>query len=458
VNLKLYLTLRIALLAFLCLVLASGYVLWQAQREQQRAIATTLSTMAKQLQIRLTSVQVGFDRVGRFLYWDPLVDSEIASGYCVRYEDAQGRTVTSSCGGFDPDEPQASTAPFWFDSFFRAVFDPAQETAQPLTWRKRDYGQLVATPDATIQVARAWHAVRSLMGLTAVTVLALCVLVCLTIDRALRPTREILRGLERLEHGDLAARLPAFELIELRKLSNGLNRLAASLEQSIAERAELTRRLVSVQEEERRHLARELHDEFGQCLAAINAAAASVGLTARQKCPELESEAERLNRITDHMMQMLRSMLLRLRPPGFDELGLIESLRGLVAEWNGRSARIDLDVQGDFERLPEPVTIGIFRIVQECLTNVAKHADATRVSVRLERRPTEPRERTAGEVDVIVEDDGRTGTNPFAATPGLGLLGMRERVTALGGQLTLREPDRSRGLVVHAQIPIAVPA
>jgi len=195
VNLKLHLTLRIALLAFLCLVLASGYVMWQAQREQQRAIATTLSTMAKQLQIRLTSVQVGFDRVGRFLYWDPLVDSEITSGYCVRYEDVQGRAVTSSCRGFDPDEPQASTAPAWFDSFFRAVFDPAQETTQSLTWRKRDHGQLVATPDATIQVARAWHAVRSLMGLTAVTVLALCVLVCLTIDRALRPTREILLGL-----------------------------------------------------------------------------------------------------------------------------------------------------------------------------------------------------------------------------------------------------------------------
>jgi len=458
VNLKLYLTLRIALLAFLCLVLASGYVLWHAQREEQRTIAATLSTMAKQLQLRLTSVQVGFDRVGRFLYWDPLVDSEIASGYCVRYEDAQGRTVTSSCGGFDPDEPQAYAAPAWFDSFYRAVFSPEQDTEQPLTWRKRDYGRLVATPDATIQVARAWHAVRSLMGLTAVTVLALCVLVCLTIDRALRPTREILLGLERLERGDLAARLPSFELIELRKLSTGLNRLAASLEQSIAERAELTRKLVSVQEEERRHLAHELHDEFGQCLAAINASAASVGLTARTQCPELESEAERLNRITDHMMQMLRGMLKRLRPPDIDELGLTESLRGLVAEWNGRSARIDLDIRGDFERLPEPVTIGIFRIVQECLTNVAKHADATRVSVRLERRLAGQDDPAAGDVDVIVEDDGRSRPTALGATAGFGLLGMRERVTALGGQLTLSPAERSRGLVVHAQIPIAVPA
>lgn len=212
---------------------------------------------------------------------------------------------------------------------------------------------------------------------------------------------------------------------------------------------------MSFQEEERRHLARELHDEFGQCLAAINASAASVGLTARQKCPELESEAERLNRITDHMMQMLRGMLQRLRPPDIDELGLVESLRSLVAEWNGRSARIDLDVQGDFERLPEAVTIGIFRIVQECLTNVAKHADATRVSVRLQRHRND---RAVGEVDVIVEDDGRSEAHTLAGTGGLGLLGMRERVTALGGQLTLRGADRSRGLVVHAQIPIAVAA
>jgi len=455
VNLKLYLTLRVALLAFLCLVLASGYVLWQAQREQHQAIGTTLSTMAKQFQIRLSSVQVGFDRVGRFLYWDPLVDSEIAPGFCVRYEDAQGRTVTTSCRGFDPDEPQESAAPVWFAAFYRVAFDPGQETVAPLAWRQRDYGRLVATPDAGSQVARAWHAVRSLMGLTAVTVLALCVLVYFAIDRALRPTREILLGLERLERGDLTARLPAFELIELRRLSTGLNRLATSLEQGVAERTELTRKLVSVQEEERRHLARELHDEFGQCLAAISAAAASVGLTARQQCPELVSEAERLTRITEHMMQMLRGMLQRLRPPGFDELGLIESLRGLVAQWNGRSTRIDLDVNGDFERLPEPVTIGIFRIVQECLTNVAKHADATWVSVRLRRSGDESDDRTAGKVDVIVEDNGRSDAGAMSGASGLGLLGMRERVAALGGQLTLSGADSSRGLVVHALIPVA---
>lgn len=454
-NLKLYLTLRIVLLAFLCLLLASGYVLWQAQRQQHQAITTSLSTMAKQLQMRLTSVQVGVDRVGRFLYWDPLVDSEIAAGFCVRYEDTQSRIVTSSCRGYDPDEPQEYTAPAWFDGFYRAAFDPGRETVQPLTWRKRDYGRLVATPDAGSQVARAWHAVRSLMGLTAVTVLALCVLVYFAIDRALRPTREILLGLERLERGELAARLPAFELIELRRLSTGLNRLAASLEQGIAERAELTRRLVGVQEDERRHLARELHDEFGQCLAAINASAASVGMTARRQCPELESEAERLTRITGHMMQMLRGMLQRLRPPGFDELGLVESLRSLVAEWNGRTTRIDLDVHGDFERLPEPVTIGIFRIVQECLTNVAKHADATEVSVRLQRRRTGP---TDGEVDVIVQDNGRSGATTVNAASGLGFLGMRERVTALGGQLTLRGADHSSGLVVHALIPVAAAA
>lgn len=454
-NLKLYLTLRVALLAFLCLVFASGYVLWQAQRDQHRAIGTTLSTMAKQFQIRLTSVQVGFDRVGRFLYWDPLVDSEIAAGFCVHYEDAQGRTVTTSCRGFDPDEPQESQAPAWFDAFYRAAFDPGHATVQPLAWRQRDYGRLVATPDAGSQVARAWHAVRSLMGLTAVTVLALCVLVYFAIDRALRPAREILLGLERLERGDLAARLPAFELIELRRLSTGLNRLAASLEQGVAERAELTRKLVSVQEEERRHLARELHDEFGQCLAAISAAAASVGLTARAQCLELVSEAERLTRITEHMMQMLRGMLQRLRPPGFDELGLIESLRGLVAQWNGRSTRIDLDVNGDFERLPEPVTIGIFRIVQECLTNVAKHADATRVSVHLRRSGSGSADRTAGQVDVIVEDNGRSDVNVATSASGLGLLGMRERVAALGGQLTLRGADDSQGLVVHALIPVA---
>jgi signal transduction histidine kinase len=274
--------------------------------------------------------------------------------------------------------------------------------------------------------------------------------------RALKPTQQILSGLESLERGELSARLRRFELIELQKIGSGINRLAASLEQSILERSELMRRLVTVQEEERRFLVRELHDELGQCLAAINAIASGLVLTAQQRCPEMVPEGERLARIGVHMMEMLRSMLKRLRPIEIDELGLVDSLKGLVAQWSGRGPRIDLEISGDFEGLPEPINVGVYRLVQECLTNVSKHAKATSVRVKLERRESEHPQpgRTAGTIDVLVEDDGVADAATLSLSPKLGLLGMRERVAVLGGQLML-QARQSSGLAVRALLPIA---
>src|SRR5258708_26763243 len=170
----------------------------------------------------------------------------------------------------------------------------------------------------------------------AVAMVGLCVLVYAALADALPPARAIRAGLERLAAGDLSARLPSFDLAELSAVGNVFNQLAGRRETTLEERKALTQRLIVVQDEERQHLARELHDEFGQCLAAISAVAASAGQTARQECPALLSECQSIARTAAHMMDALRGALLRLRPPDIDELGLAASLEGLVAGWNRR--------------------------------------------------------------------------------------------------------------------------
>ena len=461
-NLKWYLITRIWLLALLCLLVASGHVLWQTDREQRRHVAVALDAVSNQVLNRFAAASMGsrssgFDADGRLLFLNTALGTDLMVGVCVRYLDPAGKVHASNCR----ERPKTTKhvgamrqAPEWFTTLYTLVVNPGRESVRTLTWNGRTLGKVTATLDRDNQSAEAWHDINALIGLTVGTVFALCLLVYLVVSHALRPTREILSGLQRLERGDLGARLPQLRLSELQKMSDGFNRLAASLEQSIAEREQLTRKLVNIQEEERRPLARELHDEFGQCLAAINAGAASIVLTAERERSTLAREGQNLSRIAAHMMQGLRNMLTRLRPPGIDELGLLESIEGLVAEYGGRGTRIELQVQGSFDGLPETINVSIYRIVQECLTNVAKHSGARRTTVRLGWSGS-PQDRHPGSsIDVSVEDDGNADEASFPRNPGLGLLGMRERVAALGGRLVLRVKE-SRGLVVDARIPVA---
>jgi two-component system sensor histidine kinase UhpB len=426
-NLKLYLLSRIILIGFACLAATAIWVLYQADREFRREARSTADSIGRQLEVQLLRINTGFDHVARFPdlgLW---------------------QQISTVCSGGNIN---ARSVPDWFEGIYRWAFKPGLEAMRPIAFRDRVYGTVIAAPSAEIEIASAWQQLRGLMGLSATTVLALCLLVYVTVSRALRPAQVIVAGLENMSNGDLSTRLPAFELIEWQRTGQAINLLAANQQQLLAERRKLALKLMTVQEEERRYLARELHDEFGQCLAAINAATASMTQTAEQDCPALVPEGKNIARITGHMMDLLRGMLLRLRPMDIDELGLSAALSSLVAGWNARNGgkiHYQLAIAGDLDRLPEPVPVSIFRIVQECLTNIAKHSSAANAKVTLTL--------SDGLVELRVEDDGIADKLPFEEASGIGLLGMRERVTALGGQLTLA-PTQTGGLMVRAWLPV----
>ncbi|WP_426992404.1 sensor histidine kinase [Methylomonas sp. CM2] len=153
------------------------------------------------------------------------------------------------------------------------------------------------------------------------------------------------------------------------------------------------------------------------------------------------------------MMKSIRGLLLRLRPSDIDELGLTVSLKSLVAGWNASSGgkiHYSLAVHDDLDRLPEPIPVTIFRIVQECLTNVSKHSAATNAKVTLRAVSANNSITT---IELSIEDNGKANKLPFEDSPGIGLLGIRERVTAIGGRLTLNTGNPS-GLAVHIWLPV----
>jgi signal transduction histidine kinase len=219
---------------------------------------------------------------------------------------------------------------------------------------------------------------------------------------------------------------------------------------------------VDAREQERRHLARVMHDELAQSLSAMSATAASIRATASTDCPALLPETEILMENASNIMKGLRSTLRQLRPQEIDDLGLLGSLEGLIASHNHRSrgtTRFMIEAQGDVDALPSAMTVHIFHIVQEGLTNAVKHAQAATVRAVVRVRPASDgaSQGSAGAVEVVVEDDGagmaRERNSP--AGFGLGLIGIRERVLALGGRMDIRSKPE-KGLVLSATIPVSI--
>jgi two-component system, NarL family, sensor histidine kinase UhpB len=266
---------------------------------------------------------------------------------------------------------------------------------------------------------------------------------------------EVTRPLERyqidelpLTFGALALSLAWFSWRRWRHAEDELHlRMAAqqTLAQREAENRLLSQKYLMVQEDERRSLARELHDELGQCLNAIKVDAVAI----RDGCrgmPEIETSANAIVDVSGHVYEVVRDMMQRLRPAALDALGLRDAVAHLVGQWQRRNRPVDCRfVAGpDLSGLGEVMNITVYRLVQECLTNVAKHAQAKHLTVLLER--------AGGEICVAVLDDGR-GMDLQARRTGLGLVGLRERVEALHGRLRLAS-EPGKGLEVRAWLPI----
>ncbi len=323
-----------------------------------------------------------------------------------------------------------SGAPIWFERVLDTVTPPWQSQYREILHQGVRIGQLVITPDPRFEFAEIWKQMTDLFELLTMFFLVVNLMVAWAVGRALEPTERILRALESLESGDLKARLPPFSLPELARIGNKFNRMVETLEQSINRNHRLSQQLITLQEEERKALARDLHDEFGQCLTAIHADATVVLHVADKKYPELRESASAITGLSRHLMEMVAGLLQRLRPGILDELGLVAALEDLVGTWRIRNDHVAcrLEITGTPpDMIDEAIRITLYRLVQECLTNVARHAQATEVSICLQA--------TGDGVSLAVRDNGR-GFDANKAD-GFGLPGMRERVEGLGGRWSL---------------------
>ena len=205
-----------------------------------------------------------------------------------------------------------------------------------------------------------------------------------------------------------------------------------------------TQKILQVQENERKNLARELHDEIGQYLTAIHMDASAI--LATKELQSARESASAIDMLALQMMDIVHNMLKRLKPSGFDNLGLEAALHELVGAWQNRTrdVMVDFQLEGEFSDINDSILIVIYRLIQESLTNVSRHAQAQNVLIKLSR--------TRDHILLTIIDDGK-GYDITEEHDGFGLVGMRERVEELDGRFNLQSRT-DEGVSINVALPI----
>lgn len=334
--------------------------------------------------------------------------------------------------------------PEWFAKLVR----PKTEIVE----RKIRYGTLVVSSSAAGSIREAWSGFSQLMWVGLAFFVLLNVMVYALLRYSLRPIQPILASINRMEHGDLDTRLPAFKLPEFDRIGHSLNRMAESLaaERQLEENRQLTQLIQSHIEDERRSLARELHDELGQYVTAIKTFAVAIVNKTKDKSPDIASNAQTIVAAANQIYDGMHDIIRKLRPGALDNLGLSETLRDAVNYWQKLhpEMRFNLSLAGPLDQLGETLNINIYRIVQESINNALKHADASTIGIKLLLKEDE--------LELSIQDDG-VGMNLTAVdqTQHFGLLGIRERVQGFHGSFNVVTEPKS-GTTLYINIPHSI--
>jgi len=289
----------------------------------------------------------------------------------------------------------------------------------------------------------------TLLALTGGVLVAGLVVGYLLVTILTRPLSRLAEAARAVGRGELSQRMAVSGGDEVGQVTVAFNAMTEQLMAKEEERSQLLAKVIAAQEEERKRIARELHDEAGQALTSI-----LLGLKDLEDAhvtPTHKSRAADLRSLTAETLDLMRDMALELRPSTLDDLGLVAALRRYVADY-GRKHALDADFHaGSLEgtRLRPQTETALYRIAQEALTNVVRHANAGSVSVLLDRQD--------GHAILVVEDDGRgfdveRVRRSGAPAQKLGLLGMEERAALIGGVLTIEsQPGRT---AVFVKVPM----
>ena len=354
------------------------------------------------------------------------------------------------------DDREPSSVPAWFVTF---VHPETTAINVPISIHGRP-GSLVITSHPDDEMNEIWDGIVTQLLVGSAIAIALFLLTMMVVSRALAPLQSLSQAMTNIEAGAYDTRVEPAGSPELAAICTKLNHLAATLGDAVEEKRRLAETAVSLQDAERKEIARELHDEFGPYLFALRAHASSLMRTADTREPDtdvLRRHGDAILEQINALQQFNRRVLERLRPVGLAELGLSEAIGALLRLWSEShpGVAIETTISRSLGETGETAALTIYRIIQEALTNVFRHARATHVEITV--TPVSARQAGSARVDtdavaVSVRDNG--AGLPMDHKQGFGMIGMRERVLALGGTMTVASTHQ--GVTVEALVPCGI--
>jgi two-component system, NarL family, sensor histidine kinase UhpB len=403
----------LAALAALAFSLAVGAValLWDARRSVDAELASAMASAAQAVRTGQQEEAASPQRLVRVFDGNRHVQA-------VLLDDRAAPILKSR-----PYVP-ANPPPAWFV----ALIDP-HAPAQRL-------GAILIEPDPINEIGEVWAGLRDALLIVGLLSVMALILIRRAVTQALRPLESVSGALARVGAGDFEARVATAGTVELERLAEGFNAMAGQLDSIDRENRRLHEQLLTVQEEERAELARDLHDEIGPYLFAVNIDAAA-------EPPRVDL----IQTAVTHMQTQVSDMLRRLRPIRAVEFGLVSAVEDLVAFWRARRPDIafDLSLEVDDTAFGLGVREALYRVAQEALSNAVRHGAPSRITIEIAAPDGE-----AAALRVL--DNGLAADHP-GGRPRFGLTGMRERIAALGGELLI-EHGAGQGWTVAARIPL----
>ncbi len=373
----------------------------------------------------------------------------------IMFMDASGQLTVLS-----PQRDNGTAKAGYVPSWFAALVRPQQVGRAVRVVALEHANPVIIVGEPADEIAEAWHDFSSLAIVwLALNALILAVLY-VVLGRVLDPLAHLSKGMLNLEDGHYATRLGPPKVKELALITERFNTLAGALDTARDENSRLYRQLITVQEQERRAIADELHDEAGPCLFGITANASSIQNLADQRpdgrTREISQRVGEILSIAERLKLLNRALLKQLRPGPLGRVKLAELLDELIAGFQRRHP--DTHIAVSFGRLAESygeaIDLTLYRCIQEGITNAIRHGKADALTIDLAEMPAPRRnggKRPRARLALSLSDDGK-GIAP--ATPkGFGLTTMTERVRSLGGRCVI-ENAPSKGTIIRVEIPV----